>query len=170
MHKVIFHTFPCKHQNGTMFCKSNYECVLIVPPSPVDAEPVAFYSYIALDTTHKLQMHQTLIYDTVKLNKGNGYHSDDGIFIVPRTGIYAFAWTQGVSNIGWATTEIAINGQTYGRAFADGDQATDDVGFGTGFVIAEVNAGDHVYIRMHDTGFPVLFGYGVTSFSGWKLY
>ena len=136
----------------------------------MDAEPVAFYSYIASDTTHKLQTHQTLIYDTVKLNKGNGYHSDDGIFIVPHTGIYAFAWTQGVSNIGWATTEIAINGQKYGRAFADGDLGREDVGFGTGFVIAEVNAGDHVYIRMHDIGDPVLFGDGVTSFSGWKLY
>ena len=153
-----------------MFWKSNYESVFIVPPSPVDAEPIAFYSYIASDTTHKLQTHQTLIYDTVKLNKGNGYHGDDGIFIVPRTGIYAFAWTQGVSNHGWVTTEIAINGQKYGRAFADGDEGTDDVGFGTGFVIAEVNAGDHVYIRMHDTGSPVLFGDGVTSFSGWKLY
>ena len=93
------------------FCKINHGCVFTVPQSPVDAEPVAFYSYIASDTTHRLQTHQTLIYDTVKLNKGNGYHGDDGIFIVPRTGIYAFAWTQGVSNHGWVTTEIAINGQ-----------------------------------------------------------
>ena len=153
-----------------MFCKSNHECVLTVPSSPVDAEPVAFYSYIASDTTHELQTHQTLIYDTVKLNKGNGYHGDDGIFIVPHTGTYAFAWTLGVSNVGWVTTEIVINGQKYGRAFADGDDKTDDVGFGTGFVIAEVNVGDHVYIRTHDNSHPVLFGDGVTSFSGWKLY
>ena len=106
----------------------------------------------------------------MKLNKGNGYHSDDGIFIVPHTGIYAFVWTLGVSSDGWTptATDIFINGHIYGRAFADDNDGS--AHFGTGFVIAEVNAGDHVYIRMMDTGSPVLFGNGVTSFSGWKLY
>ena len=149
-----------------MFCKSNHECVLTVPSSPVDAEPVAFYSYIASDITHQQPTRHTLIYDTVKLNRGNGYHSDDGIFIVPHTGTYAFAWTFGVSINGYADTEIVINGHKYGRAFAKGDG--ESVDFGTGFVIANVNGGDHVFI--HYACDPTVYGDGMTSFSGWKLY
>lgn len=133
----------------------------------MNTDPIAFYSFISADTTTKLQTHITLIYDTVKINLGQGYHHDDGIFIVPRSGTYGFAWTLAVSSSGWASTEIAINGQKYGRAFADGDD--DSVGFGTGFVIANVNFGDHVYIRMHQAGDPVLFGDGLTTFSGWML-
>ena len=112
-------------------------------------------------------MHQTLIYDTVKLNRGNGYHGDDGIFIVPHTGTYAFVWTLGVSSLGYVNTEIFINGQKYGGAFADG--VGDSLDFGTGFVIADVNGGDHVYIRIIFC-YPTVYGDGVTSFSGWKLY
>ena len=104
----------------------------------------------------------------MNLNRGNGYHGDDGIFIVPHTGTYAFAWTLGVSKYGWVTTEIVINGQKYGQAFADGDNNSD--GFGTGFVIADVNEGDHVYIRTHGEVDPTVYGDGLTSISGWKLY
>lgn len=76
-------------------------------------------------------------------------------------------WTLAVSSSGWASTEIAINGQTYGRASADRDDGSH--GYGTGFVSANVNAGDHVYIRMNIAGDPVLYGDGRTSFSGWML-
>lgn len=134
----------------------------------MNTDPIAFYSLISADTTTKLQLHQTLIYDTVKINLGQGYHQDDGIFIAPRSGIYGFAWTTlAVSSSGWVSTEIAINGQKYDRAFADGDE--NSVGFGTGFVLANVNAGDHVYIRMNIAGDPVLYEDGRTSFSGWML-
>lgn len=133
----------------------------------MNTDPIAFYSFISADTTTKLQLHQTLIYDTVKLNLGQGYHQDDGIFIAPRSGIYGFAWTLAVSSSGLASTEIAINGQKYGRASADGDDGSH--GYGTGFALANVNAGDHVYIRMNIAGDPVLYGDGRTSFSGWML-
>lgn len=140
----------------------------IVPPtSTMNTDPIAFYSFILADTTTKLQLHQTLIYDTVKINLGQGYHHDDGIFIAPRSGIYGFVWTLAVSSSGWVSTEIAINSQKYGRASADGDDGSH--GYGTGFVVANVNAGDHVYIRMNIAGDPVLYGDGRTSFSGWML-
>lgn len=74
----------------------------IVPPtSSMNTDPIAFYSFISADTTTKLQLHQILIYDTVKINLGQGYHQDDGIFIAPRSGIYGFAWTLAVSSSGW---------------------------------------------------------------------
>lgn len=105
---------------------------------------------------YKLQLHQSLIYDTVKINSGHGYHQDDGIFIAPRSGFYGFAWSLAVSSFGWSSMEIVINDQKYGRASADGDDGSH--GYGTGFVIFNVKARDHVYIRMSITGDPLLYG------------
>lgn len=151
----------------TIVCNSFEINVAVPSTSTMNTDPIAFYSFISADTTTKLQLHQTLIYDTVKINSGQGYHQDGGIFIAPRSGIYGFAWTLAVSSVGWASTEIVINSEKYGRASADGDDGSH--GFGTGFVIANVNAGDHVYIRMSITGDPVLYGDSRTLFSGWMI-
>lgn len=37
-----------------------------------------------------LSSHHTIVYDTVVINRGNGYNIGDGIFTAPVTGVYAF--------------------------------------------------------------------------------
>ncbi|XP_062607508.1 uncharacterized protein LOC134269330 [Saccostrea cucullata] len=131
---------------------------------------VAFHAYMSTDTASGLHEHHTLIFDTVMVNKGQGYHKDDGIFILPRSGVYVFASTVAVKNGGFASVEIVINGQIAGSVFAHGDPTNWDEG--TGLIIVEGNVGDHVYIRMHENGWGVVNSNGRarTSFSGWRLF
>ncbi|XP_061180688.1 uncharacterized protein LOC133189310 [Saccostrea echinata] len=143
----------------------------IVPPTPDSAtENIAFHAYLSTDTASGLRQHHTLIFDTVKVNKGQGYHKDDGIFILPRSGVYVFAWTVAVQTSGWASVEIVVNGQIAGSTFADGDGTS--WAEGAGFIIVEGKVGDHVYLRMHENGNGVVSSNGRarTSFSGWRLF
>lgn len=51
-----------------------------VPATFAPPEQVAFYADLSTNTKEDLSQHHTLKYDVVKLNKGQGYHQDDGIF------------------------------------------------------------------------------------------
>ena len=99
---------------------------------------------------------------------GDGYHVGDGIYTVPSSGLYVFAWTVAVLDHGWASVEIVVNAEVLGSAFADGYTSWDD---STGIIIVHVNAGDHVFIRMQENGNGPINSNarGRTSFSGWKL-
>ncbi|XP_056003151.1 uncharacterized protein LOC130049467 [Ostrea edulis] len=143
----------------------------IVPPTsaPTIQQRPAFHSYLSADSVPDLRQHHTLIFDAVTVNIGQGYHKDDGIFVVPTSGVYVFAWTIAIQTNGWASVEIVVNGVVSGSAFADGsDDAWDEAG---GLIIVDVNVGDHVYIRMHENGNGVVSsnGRGRTSFTGWSL-
>lgn len=87
----------------------------------------------------------------VKVNKGQGYHQDDGIFIVPSSGVYVFVWAVAIENHGWASVELVVNGEVFGSAFAD-DDGNGGWDHGTGVAVVETHNGDHVYIRMLHNG------------------
>ena len=61
-----------------------------VPPTSEPIDQVAFYAYMSTNEPANLPQHHTLIFDTVKTNKGLGYHKGDGISIVPTAGLYIF--------------------------------------------------------------------------------
>ncbi|XP_062613368.1 uncharacterized protein LOC134275146 [Saccostrea cucullata] len=136
----------------------------IVPPTPDSAtENIAFHAFMSTDTASGLRQHHTLIFDKVKVNKGQGYHKDDGIFIIPKIRSLCIC-------MDWSSVEIVVNGEIAGSTFADGGTASFDVV--TGLVVVEVNVGDHVYIRMHENGVNVVNSNGRarTTFSGWRLF
>lgn len=142
----------------------------IVPATGGPTEQVAFYAYMSTNTPPNLRQHHTLIYDVVKVNRGQGYHQDDGIFTVPSSGVYVFAWTVAIQTHGWASVELAVNGVVFGSTFADGTAS--DWEHGSGIVVVETHTGDHVYVRMQENGNGVVNSNarGRTSFSGWKLF
>lgn len=84
------------------------------------ADQVAFYAYLSASTAANLPSKHILVFDHVVLNKGQGYHQDDGIFIVPSHGVYVFAWTVGVQYHGWTPLEIVVNGVVFGSTFVNG--------------------------------------------------
>ena len=144
---------------------------VLVSHPPETTGQVAFYAYLSTNTPANLRQHHTLIFDFVKVNRGQGYHNDDGIFTVPSPGVYVFAWSVNVQDaVGWASTEIVVNGVVSGSTFSDGDTGSYD--HGTGIVVVEVHTGDHVYIRMQENGNGVVSSNarGRTSFLGWKLF
>jgi hypothetical protein len=134
---------------------------------------VAFYAYISSVHTPALEAKHIIIYDVVVTNRGNGYHKDDGIFTVPRSGVYVFTWTVVVQEAEWIDLEIVQNGSPFGSIFADTvNTASGDWDCSTGVAVKEVNAGDHVYIRTIDHSDKTIIASGTnarTSFAGWQL-
>lgn len=98
-------------------------CYLILA-TVAPADQVAFYAYLSASTAANLPSKHILFFDHVVLNKGQGYHQDDGIFIVPSHGVYVFAWTVGVQYHGWTPLKIVVNGVVFGSTFVNG--GTDD--------------------------------------------
>ena len=56
----------------------------------VPSDKIAFYAYLSHDTPPNLPVSYILKFDTIKLNLGHGYSQGDGIFTVPRSGVYVF--------------------------------------------------------------------------------
>ncbi|XP_052693920.1 heavy metal-binding protein HIP-like isoform X2 [Crassostrea angulata] len=161
---------PSNSNEVKSFSSHTYIRKRIVPATVASTEQVAFYAYMSTNTQANLRQHHTLIYDVVKINKGQGYHQDDGIFTVPSSGVYVFAWTVAIQTHGWASVEIVVNGVVFGSTFADGTLS--DWEHGSGIVVVETHTGDHVYVRMQENGNGVVNSNarGRTSFSGWKLF
>lgn len=143
-----------------------------VPPSPdITEQPVAFYAYMNSYHASSLPSHVTLVFDTVQLNDGNGYNKHDGVFITPRTGVYAFHWSIKIAAHSWASVEIVVNGTPIGCAATE-SQRVGDWHTGSELVVTHVNAGDHVFLRTQENvvGYLMSNSRARTSFSGWLLY
>lgn len=118
-----------------------------------------------------LPFHMTLVFDTVQINDRNGYNKHDGVFIAPRTGVYAFHWSIKIDSHSWASVEIVINRTPTGCAATD-IQRVGDWQTGSELVVTHVNTGDHVFLRTQENVAGYLFSNNRarTSFSGWLLY
>lgn len=118
-----------------------------------------------------LPRHVTLVFDTVQINDGNGYNKHDGVFIAPRTGVYAFHWSIKIEAYSWASVEIVVNGTPFGCA-ATASQRVNDWHTGSELVVTHVNNGDHVFLRTQESvvGYLMSNNRARTSFSGWLLY
>lgn len=147
-----------------------------VPPDSYPVSAVAFYGYLSRSSAHNLSPHHTIVYDTVVINKGNGYNIGDGIFIAPVTGVYAFHFSVCVvpyPEAPWASLEITLNGNIIGSIFEE-TLAHGNNGYhcSSTLVISDVQTGDHVFIRTHENTRGPIYSEprGRTSFSGWLLF
>ncbi|XP_062585323.1 uncharacterized protein LOC134246988 [Saccostrea cucullata] len=146
------------------------------PPLDVTANVVACYAY--LSTAHiNIGPDHTIKFDVVKTNQRQGYHPGSGVFIAPESGFYVFTWTVRVGAYGstpeYHSTEIVINNNVYGSAYAVAIPTSSRDDIGTGTAVAHVNQGDDVYIRTHSsyqgTGGILSDEFGRSSFAGWKI-
>lgn len=112
---------------------------------------------------------QTVLFDDVRLNIGNGYHPVHGIFIAPYAGTYLFTVHvcsgQGHSQV----LDLKLKGDTIGRVLAS---ATDNHECNTGVWMKTLVAGDDVYVRTGTFGdsLYVNANYGEPNFLGVLLY
>lgn len=73
--------------------------------------PIAFYAYLRGNLPLKtLQTHQTIVYDQVDLNLGNGYNKANGKFTAPTNGTYVFHVSTGAIDQSHASVELVVNG------------------------------------------------------------
>ena len=148
-----------------VFTFSQFFCK-VVSTAP---DQIAFYAYMNTISESNLPVRHILRFDTVIVNEGQGYHQDDGVFTVPPNGKYIFSWTIATETGGFVSVEIVVDGRVVGSSFANGPYGWD---FSTGVVIVQASAGNHVFIRMHQTGSGVIHSdaKGRSSFSGCLLF
>ena len=90
-------------------------------------------------------------------------------YTVHESGIYVFTWTIYGFSRTTATTELMIN-SLVAKTLAD-SQEINDIHTSTGITVANVNMGDHVYVKFSATYLKgrLETSYGHSTFSGWKL-
>ncbi|XP_053381716.1 uncharacterized protein LOC128549225 [Mercenaria mercenaria] len=133
---------------------------------------VAFYVY--LSSTRCYGNHEIFKFDVETVDVGGGFNTADGIFDAPATGLYVFSWTAVALQKSYFSAELIVNGVVKGVVEADPDVGgpADGVHPATGVVLANVNAGNHVFVRFKQGGscYVKSDSSARTSFSGWLLF
>lgn len=135
--------------------------------------PIAFYAYLRGNLPlQTIQTHQTIVYDQVDLNLGNGYNKANGKFTTPMNGTYVFHIATGARDQSHATVELMVNGIIKDVSWADSmDHA--DRSFATTATPVSLKQGDVVLARIGSLhGGNILESDSAIrcSFSGFRLY
>ncbi|XP_069103234.1 uncharacterized protein [Argopecten irradians] len=137
---------------------------------PSLTQRVAFH--VELSGYRNLHEDNTIVYDLVKVNNGNGYNSGDGIFTVPESGTYVFSWKSICEKQQYFQTVIVVNGAIMGSSFTDASH-NEIYDQSTAVVVLLLSEADHIFIRMGaHWGHGSLLSrtdIGKPTFSGWKL-
>ena len=126
---------------------------------------VAFYAH--LSSSHSTTgLRQPIKFEKVVTNVGSAYHPTNGIFEVPMSGVYVFFWNiLNDHNADIHTTLASTQGQL-GNTFTE--RSSGLTGEGSGFVVAHLNAGVHVWVEKAEAYGNFLQAF--SSFSGFLLY
>ncbi|XP_062619514.1 complement C1q tumor necrosis factor-related protein 3-like, partial [Saccostrea cucullata] len=128
---------------------------------------VAFHTTL---TNHLQNMgkQQTVIFDKVTLNEGNGYDKKTGIFTAPEKGVYTFTWTIMTKAEKYFVSEIVHESKRIAKNYADGRGIT---GYDMSSTHANIKMkkGDKVWIRTYDGYGQYAYGEHWSYFSGNKL-
>ncbi|XP_045183056.2 uncharacterized protein LOC123541560 [Mercenaria mercenaria] len=132
---------------------------------------VAFHVYLSGNRVYS--SHEIFKFDVETVDVGGGFNTADGIFDAPATGLYVFSWTVAAPQGSFFSAELIVNGAVQGVVESDSDLGGPGNGVhpATGVVLANVNAGNHVFVRFHQgtSGHVKSDSYMRTSFSGWLL-
>ncbi|XP_034304093.2 cerebellin-1-like [Magallana gigas] len=128
--------------------------------------PVLFSAYKSssesgISTNVKIRFEGTYI------NIGNHYHTENGIFIAPVSGVYMFHWTIITGGTGY-TTQLMVAGSSRASTYVPFPGGT---GSSSAMVIINVNKDDHVWIQIygsskHVYGGSTSYGNNQSTFSG----
>ncbi|XP_033753122.1 uncharacterized protein LOC117336619 [Pecten maximus] len=133
---------------------------------------VAFSTSMVHDVS--VHEHETVIFGHVLLDVGLGYNNGDGVYIVPRSGVYVFTWSiTSETNDGGnhdIHTSLMVNGSPVGAIDSDADKY--DWGSATGVVVLSVDYGDHVFVQVitGSSGKIISNTETKSTFSGWLLF
>ena len=132
-----------------------------------DGSPVAFHAVIkAFKEVAHLGINQNIVFPDIMLNLGGGYHNQHGVFIAPQPGVYLFS-TSIMSYVGTHSdiwVHLEKNGNILANAYGHGDSGRHDQGSVT--VVAQLVAGDEVWVRLGGPADASLWGDGNDSFMG----
>ena len=130
-------------------------------------ETVAFSAVLSGPVQH-LGDKQTIKFDKVLLNDGNGYEPNTGAFTSPLAGTYLFIYNFGHHGTGETWLELVKNGVSQNGAAVEGHFGSQNLQGGNAAII-HVDQGDTVWVdtwRVSDVTAQGIF----TTFSGVFLY
>jgi hypothetical protein len=128
---------------------------------------IAFYATLTAQTT--LGQKQTIEFDHIFTNIGNGYTGVSGVFTVSITAIYQFSTTmfKVTSTQNQIHTQLMKNNNPVGQNYGNSNGAS-----ATQTVIVSAQKGDIVYVRHHEflaSTQQTIYGEGYSSFSGFLI-
>lgn len=141
---------------------------LLIQPTSVPIERVAFLAYFSSDTLASIDNH-ILAFNTVVTNVGNAYHPHSGTFIAPRSGLYVFTWTIRLYGSRYHSTQLLVDNNVINAVYMNAANVID--GSVTGTAVVHVDQGDDVFIRTAhpNSGEIISASSGRSSFCGWSL-
>lgn len=135
-------------------------------------ETIAFEATIAgANLIEHSHVNDRLVFESVSLNVGNGYHSGNGTFIAPVGGIYIFSTS--VMMHGGNTQDLNMhvilekNGVEIAGAFAYNQGAYEHSSVTAAM---SLQAGDSVFVSVERHDDITFYGDRLTSFMGFLLY
>lgn len=128
---------------------------------------VAFHAVISSGTIANIAQNEGIVFDHVMMNLGNCYHSNHGVFIAPRTGLYMFSVSissENKVNVHNVDTAIVKNDAILANTMSRGTDGTADQGSVTVLVMLE--EGDEVWVKNTEDRVSAIRGWGFSSFTG----
>lgn len=113
-----------------------------------------------------------IFFDVVKINVGNNYYLNSGIFIVLSVGIYVFDWMIQSMWRGVVYMQLVRNLEVFGEVVVDSNYEYEFYSV-IGVVVVQLSEGDEVFIRIYFM--DVFIGYIISRlgywffFSGWRI-
>ncbi|XP_061186748.1 adiponectin-like [Saccostrea echinata] len=134
-------------------------------------EPVLFSAYKS-SSQSGISTKVTIRFEQTHFNLGNHYHTENGIFIAPVTGVYLFHWTIATSGSSFSV-QLMVGGTARASSlvpYPGGDDSS------SAMVIINVSKNDHVWIQLYGSSEHVYGGstyignYYQSTFSGILLH
>ncbi|XP_022297134.2 uncharacterized protein LOC111106662 [Crassostrea virginica] len=111
----------------------------------------------------------TLVFNAIFTNEGNGYNHHMGVFIAPKSALYVFTWTIRAESGHYFNTQLLVNGLVYGSM--DTRNYYSSVS-NSATAVVRVAADIAVYVRTGPTNNygDILSSFdGYSTFSGWSI-
>jgi hypothetical protein len=115
--------------------------------------PVLFSAYTST-STGGISSKVTIRFDKTYINLGDHYHTEDGIFIAPKTGVYLFHWTIATGSSGFST-QLMVGGTVRASNYVPYPGGADS---SSAMVILDITEDDHVWIQLYGSAEHVYGG------------
>ena len=133
---------------------------------------VGFTAYLNHNVDH-LEIDQTVVFNQILFNDGDGYNHATGIFTCPVNGVYLFYFEVGSGSQHQIVAKLVVNGDNQVGAIADSEYHAYHEAQGSNMAILKLSAGAHVWVENYRWSDKFVEGDTTdrfTTFSGILLY
>ena len=127
---------------------------------------IAFFATVKTTIEHTTA-YQTIVFEDVKTNFGNGYNATSGIFTAPTDGVYVFSTTILTCPGCVASVGLIKNSHSVSGLYAEG--ATDKRPTTAETILLELTRGDQMSVKIAEAKDQVV-GNHYTTFAGFLLW